>query len=136
MVQLLFGLGTDTADVNVVSNALRMLCSMLDRVVYELIVIIYQILFNIADATILSSEFIKDFYSRVQLILGVFMIFKLAISLLQAVINPDMLTDQKKGMGKIISRMIIMLVMLTAIMPLNIPNADAGSYNAYLNQKG
>lgn len=136
MVQLLFGLGTDTADVNVVGNALRMLCSMLDRVVYELIVIIYQILFNIADATILSSEFIKDFYSRVQLILGVFMIFKLAISLLQAVINPDMLTDQKKGMGKIISRMIIMLVMLTAIMPLNIPNADAGSYNAYLNQNG
>ena len=136
MVQLLFGLGTDTWDVNVVGNALRMLCSMLDRVVYELIVIIYQILFNIADSTILSSEFIKDFYSRVQLILGVFMIFKLAVSLLQAVINPDMLTDQKKGMGKIISRMITMLVMLTAIMPLNIPNAVPGSYNAYLNQNG
>ena len=136
MFQLLFGLGVDTWDVNIIGNALRLLCSMLDRVVYELIVIIYQILFNIADATILSSQFIKSFYSRVQLIIGVFMIFKLAISVLQAVINPDILTDQKKGMGKIITRIITMLVMLTAIIPLNIPNAAPGSYNSYLNQHG
>lgn len=136
MFQLAFGLGTDTWEPGIVGNALRWLCSLIDTVVYQLIVLVYQILFTIADSSILSSQFIKDFYGRFQLIIGVFMIFKLSVSVLQAVINPDILTDQKNGMGKIITRIITMLLMFTAIIPLNIPNATPGSYNAYLNQHG
>lgn len=136
MVQLLFGLGVDNSPEGWFNNALRSLCALFDKVVYQLLSVIYEILFNIANSTIVSSETIKVFYGRVQLIIGVFMIFKLAISLLQFVVNPDAFSDQKKGMGKIITRIITMLFMFTAIMPLNIPNATPGSYNAYLNQNG
>ncbi len=136
MIQLAFGIVTDNAKQSWFSDAIRFLLSVFDRVVYELMVIIYKILFNIANSTIVSSETIKFFFLRIQLIIGVFMIFKLAISVLQAIINPDILSDQKKGMGKIITRIITMLAMFTAIMPLNIPNAEPGTYNSYLNQNG
>lgn len=137
MFQLgLFSLDTDNTTPNIIWKAIRSIFAFIDRVAYSLLVIVYQILFNIADATIFSSETIKAFYGRVQLIIGVFMIFKLSVSLLQAVINPDVLTDKQNGMGQIITRVVVMLVMFTAIIPLNIPNAEAGSYNAYLNENG
>lgn len=136
----------DDSTPNWFIQAFRGLLSFLDVAVYSLVVIIYEILFNIADSTFFSSATIKAFYSRVQLILGVFMIFKLSISLLQAIVNPDYLMDKKNGMGKIISRIIIMLALFTAIMPLSIPltkteiedakNGNVKSFNYHLNQSG
>lgn len=136
----------DDSTPNWFIQAFRGLLSFLDVAVYSLVVIIYEILFNIADSTFFSSATIKAFYSRVQLILGVFMIFKLSISLLQATVNPDYLMDKKNGMGKIISRIIIMLALFTAIMPLSIPltkteiedakNGNVKSFNYHLNQSG
>ena len=136
----------DDSTPNWLVQAFRGMGSIVDVVVYSLVVIIYEILFNIADSTFFSSATIKAFYSRVQLILGVFMIFKLSISLLQATVNPDYLMDKKNGMGKIISRIIIMLALFTAIMPLSIPltkteiedaqNGNVKSFNYHLNQSG
>lgn len=136
----------DDSTPNWFLQAFRGLLSYLDLAVYSLVVIIYEILFNIADSTFFSSTFIRDFYGRVQLILGVFMIFKLSISLLQSTVNPDYLMDKKNGMGKIISRIITMLALFTAIMPLSIPltkteiedakNGNVKSFNYHLNQSG
>lgn len=127
-------------------QAFRGILASIDVIVYSLVVIIYEILFNIANSTFISSNTIKNFYGRVQLILGVFMIFKLSVSLLQVVINPDYLADKKKGMGQIIVRIVTMLALYTAIMPLSIPltqteinDAREGkvkSFNYHLNQSG
>ncbi len=146
MFQIL-SLNSDLSTPNFIGQAFRGFFSLIDMSVYSLVVVVYEILFNIADSTFFSSQTIKDFYGRIQLILGVFMIFKLSISLLQAVINPDYLTDQKKGMGKIITRIIMMLAMFTAIIPLNIPltqteineaknSNNVKSFNYQLNQNG
>lgn len=138
MFQFGFGLVSDTSEATWWMDILRTVFSTIDTVVYSLISFIYQVLFNIADSTIISSSVVKDFYGRIQLILGIIMIFKLSISILQVIINPDLLTDPKKGTGKIISRIVIMLALFTAIIPLNIPASDAPdhSYNAYLNDNG
>ena len=65
------------------------------------------------------------------------MIFKLAVSLLQVIINPDLLNDQKQGVGKIIVRIVTMLAMFAAITPLNIQgNITENSYEDYLNKNG
>ena len=135
MFELGFSLTTDNYRAYWWVNVIRQVLSMLDRVVYNLIVIAYEILFNIADTKIFSSEMVSEFYDRVQLIIGVFMIFKLAVSLLKIIINPDTLTDKESGFGKIITRIVIMLAMFVAIRPLNIP-ATEGTYNAYLNESG
>lgn len=138
MVQILFGLGTDLDKADWLHTAIRTLFGMFDQVVYTLITYVYQILFAIADSGIISSTYLSSFYERFQVILGVFMIFKLAVSVLQYVVNPDLMSDKKQGISNVITRIITMLAMLMAIMPLNIPdsNAPAGSYNAYLNENG
>ncbi len=147
MWQIGFSLSSNHSKPNIFVDAFRVFFGLIDWGVYSLVTVVYKILFNIADTTIFSSNTIKDFYGRVQLIIGVFMIFKLSISLLQAVINPDYLTDQKKGMGKIITRIVMMLAMFAAIIPLNIPltqteieNAKSSnnvkSFNYHLNQSG
>lgn len=140
MVQLLFGFNRDLATPGVVQNALRSILMTLDHVVYWCIGVVYNILFNISETTIISSDTLKAFYGRVQLILGVIMIFKISVSLLQYVINPETFSDKKKGIGQVITRIVTMLAMLTAIVPLNIPLSSADetnkTYNYYLNQNG
>ena len=56
--------------------------------------------FLVANATIISGDVIKVFYSRIQLILGILMIFKLAMSILNIIINPDVVKDQKMDQVK------------------------------------
>lgn len=140
MVQLLFGFNRDLATPGVVQNALRSILMTLDHVVYWCVGVVYNILFNISETTIISSDTLKAFYGRVQLILGVIMIFKISVSLLQYVINPETFSDKKKGISQVITRIVTMLAMLTAIVPLNIPLSSADetnkTYNYYLNQNG
>lgn len=140
MVQLLFGFNSDLATPGVVQNALRSILMTLDHVVYWCIGVVYNVLFNISETTVISSDTLKSFYGRVQLILGVIMIFKISVSLLQYVINPEAFSDKKKGIGQVITRIVTMLAMLTAIVPLNIPlsaeDETNKTYNYYLNQNG
>ena len=100
MVQLLFGLSTDLSTPSSIWDAIRSLLSVFDLVVYKLIGIVYNVLFNISNASIIKSDIVKDFFSRVQLILGIVMIFKISVSLLQYVINPDAFNDKKTGMSQ------------------------------------
>lgn len=138
MFQIGFGFDLDSSNqvTHWWMDPIKWFLALFDRIVYGLMAILYDIFFNIADTTIFSSETIKNFYSRVQLIIGVVMIFKLSISVMQAVMDPDRLTNKDAGMGKIITRIVTMLAMFTAIIPLNIPYAEEGSYNAYLNENG
>lgn len=131
-----FNLDSSNEETHWWMDPIKWFFALFDRVVYGLMAILYDIFFNVADATIFSSGTVKNFYSRMQLIIGVFMIFKLSISVMQAVMDPDKLTNKDTGMGKIITRIVTMLAMFTAIMPLNIPYAEEGSYNAYLNENG
>lgn len=138
MFQIGFGLVFDSSEPSWWMNILRTVFSTIDTAIYTLISYMYQILFEIANSTIISQEILKDLYGRVQLILGVIMIFKFATSILQVIINPDLLNDAKKGTGKVISKVVVMLVLLVSIMPLNIPSeyAKKGSYNEYINNNG
>lgn len=122
-----------------IMDAIRTALSTIDSIIYSLISILYQIFFNVSNATLISGETIKAFYSRIQLILGILVMFKLAISLINGIMNPDSISDEKKGFFGIIKRIIIALIMLVLIVPLNIPTADLGekgSYNSQLNNNG
>lgn len=117
----------------------RSLLAGLDSIIYSLISVLYQIFFNVSNATLISGETIKAFYSRIQLILGILVMFKLAISLISGIMNPDTISDNKKGFFGIIKRIVLSLIMLVLIVPLNIPTSDlgeSGSYNSQLNNNG
>jgi len=119
-------------------NLIREFFVILDSMVYMVISGIYQVFFNVANSTLISGEVIKQFFSRVQLILGIVILFKLAITLMSGIINPDSIANEKTGFSKIITRVITALIMLVLIVPLNIPEEAItnGSYESQLNNNG
>jgi len=127
---------TDNTAANAIHDLLRSAPAwFIDRPAYWLLGIMYEIFFNVSTAELFVNSTVKNFYSRVQLIIGVFMVFKLAITILQGIVNPDTFTDKKSGAGTIITRIIFSLVMLTLLVPINIPNAK-NEYEIQLNNNG
>lgn len=128
---------TDNGTADVFGDIGRTLGNLFNSGIYMLLTGMYQVFFNVASAQLFENETIKNFYGRVQLIIGVFMIFKLSISILQGIMNPDKFTNPKEGFGNVITRIIISLALLTVLMPINIPNVqNANSYEKYINNNG
>ena len=129
---------TDNLEPGVVGNLLRTIGSSLNFCVYFLLGMMYQIFFNVSSAQLFENETIKNFYGRIQLIIGVFMIFKLAVSILQGIMDPEKFTSGKEGgFGSIITRVVVALIMLAVIVPINVPDVqNANSYEKYINNNG
>ncbi len=128
---------TDTGTADVFGNLGRSLGQIFNVCVYSLLGLVYQIFFNVASAQLFENETIKNFYGRVQLIIGVFMVFKLAVSILQGIMDPDKFMNPKEGFGNFITRVVISLSLLTVLVPINIPNVEqANSFEKYLNNNG
>ena len=63
------------------------------------------------------------------------MIFILSFTLLQIIINPDMFKDKQKGAGSLVMRVAVMLVLLTLIVPIKVPE-DGNPLNEKINNNG
>jgi len=87
--------------------------------VYSLIEVVLQGIFDIANLK-LTEGLIGDIYKRIYVFLGIFMVFKLTISLIQYMVDPDSLMDKQKGVSKLISRTFVMLVMVI-VLPMLFP---------------
>lgn len=95
-----------------IKQSLRTASGKLAALLYNFIVDMYEVFMALARAQILRNEIIQNIYNRVGLILGLFMVFKLAFSLLQSLIDPDKITDKKKGFKNIIMRSVISIILL------------------------
>ena len=126
---------TDFMTNDFVSRAIRTIFSTLDSVFFFLLRGVYQVFFNVSTAEIFSNELIRDFYYRCQLVIGVFMLFKLSVTILEGIMDPARVTDKKSGAGKIISRIITSLVILALITPINIPN-PSNKWEKQVNNNG
>ena len=107
-----------TEPATVARDIIRLLFSTLDRPFYALLGIIYQLFFNVASADLFSNELIMKFYGRVQIILGVFMMFQLVMTILRGIVNPDSFTKDK-GAGTLITRIVTALIIMTLLMPIS-----------------
>ena len=113
----------------IVNNIIRRLFAWLDTFGYWLVSSIYNVFFAVSSAEIISGSVVRVFYSRVQLIIGFIMLFKLAFTILGIIVEPDTAKDSKKGAGSIIKRIAVALAMLTLVVPINIP--DTGNNPLY-----
>lgn len=117
----------------------RSLIITIDSFIYFILNLIFKVFFNIVNANFLDNDIIETFYSNIELLIGLFITFRLSFSLINYLINPDSFSDSKVGAGKMIIKIITALCMLTMIIPLSgIPdnNAPNGSYNQAIKQKG
>ena len=120
-------------------NILRSLFSALDSFGYWILAGVYNIFFAVSSAEIISGDVVREFFMRIQLILGVIMVFKLTFTALSIIINPDTATDKQKGAGKILARVAASLVMLTLVVPISIPDPEEGELtglNARIRDQG
>lgn len=117
------------------NNFIREFFGLIDRVTFSLMKFMYMIFFNVATAEFFSNATIRSFYGRVQLILGVFMVFRLSIVVLQTLIDPEKINDKNEGFSAIIKRVVIGLLLLAALTPINVPNAS-NDFEIELNNNG
>lgn len=101
-------------------DVVRVIFASITYCVFELVEWVMHGIFDIAGLRT-SDGLINDITTRIYVILGIFMAFKLIVSFLQYMVNPDTLADKEKGAGKLIVRtftMLALLLMLPSLFPL------------------
>lgn len=96
-------------------GALRDFFFMIDKGVYGLLEAAYNIITEIAQTQIFKEGTITTFTRRIYVLIGVFMLFKVAFSLISMFLNPDSFSDAKSGGGKLIQRIAVSLIMLVMV---------------------
>lgn len=87
---------------------IRGLFALIDGVIGWAIGELYALIILIANVDVFG-DYIYEFMGRIYTFLGIFMLFKLSISVVNYILNPDQLTDKTKGFGKIIQQVIIVM---------------------------
>lgn len=94
------------------SNIFREMFYLLDKVVYNFIPQIYDLLISIARTSVLTQGDISQMADRIYKLLAIFMIFKVTLSLITYIVNPDDFSDKSKGVAKLGTNIIISLALL------------------------
>ena len=87
----------------------------IDSTLFNFISTLYDLLIAISRTSILSQGDIAQFAYRIELLLGIFMLFKLSFSLITYIVNPDDFTEKSKGFGKLIQNAIVSLALLVLV---------------------
>ena len=95
-----------------VASVARWLFLMIDRVVYKLIENIALIFSLLSRGTVFTQEDINNVTNRVYMLVALIMLFRLAFSFINYIINPEQLTDSQKGGGKLVVKIVISLALL------------------------
>ncbi|MGN1311608.1 MAG: conjugal transfer protein TrbL family protein [Bacilli bacterium] len=80
--------------------------------IYRLIYFTFYVFEKLGTATIIQEDQVQDIFTRVGLIIGIFMVFRLTFAFIQYIIDPDSMADNKKGAGNIIKKIVIAIVLL------------------------
>lgn len=93
-------------------NAIRGFFFQLDGVIYGLIDDVYSLLLLITRTSIFGMDEIANFSERIFALAGIFMLFKVSLSIINYVINPDDFTKEEKGFSSLFKRIVFTLVLL------------------------
>ncbi len=92
------------------------LFALIDSIVYGLASSLFRIIFDLANAHFFDDKQIQPIMTRVYIVVGVLMLFKLVISAVQYLINPDAFDDKEKGLGGVLKKTAISMALI-AIVP-------------------
>lgn len=95
-----------------IEDGFRVLMSLISAWIYEVIIWLYDIFMKLCNSRVLDSEVIELIAGRVGVILGLVMLFMTMFSVVQLVLEPEKLTDKEKGIGNIVKKILVVIVML------------------------
>ena len=78
--------------------------SWIDNIFFTLVRDCFKIILYLADVEIFNESVINDFSKRVYMLLAVIMFFKIAVSTIQYLVDPDKLSDNSSGVGAILKK--------------------------------
>ena len=83
-------------------------------IVYDLNEKLYSLILKLGDINLFSGDKFQALTNRVFMFAGIFMLFKLAISVINYVLDPDKLANSQSGAQKVVIRILIVLALLTS----------------------
>lgn len=95
-----------------VQDSLRTLMLDICNIIYKLIAFCYEVLYKLGTINLLQDDAVKNLISRVTLIIGIFMVFRVTFAFVQYIVDPDAMLDKSKGVPSIIKKVIISIVLL------------------------
>jgi hypothetical protein len=96
-------------------SIVRFLFAWIDKIIAWVIEQAYSLFILISDTNIFNQQVLEMFSRRVYALLAIFMLFKLAFSLINYIINPDDFTDKSKGAAKLITNVFIVLGLIVTV---------------------
>ena len=120
----------------IVGGLIRSLCGFIVKGVFWIAEAIYGLFFAVSKVELFSGTVVIDLFKRLQLIIGVFVLFQLAVTIIKGIIEPNTFTDSKSGAGNLVKRVIIALLILTLIVPFNINTSSNNSYFLKVKEHG
>jgi hypothetical protein len=93
-------------------SKLAQLCLIIDSALYSAVAWLYELFLKIAQTEIFTDSIYESLAQRIYIVLGIFMLFVLAYSLLTAIVNPDNLTKGDKSMSKVATKLVTSLIII------------------------
>lgn len=87
----------------------------IDSILFNFIATLYNLLIAISRTSVLTQGDIAQFATRIEILLGIFMLFKMSFSLITYIVNPDDFSDKQKGFGKLVQNSVISLALLVLV---------------------
>lgn len=84
---------------------------------YTFLGTLYNFLVGLSNIEFLKETYLNDFTTTVYVLAGIFMLFRVAVSFLSALVDPDKLSDKNESPSKLLTRMIIVIVLMIALVP-------------------
>ena len=102
---------------NLFFTYIRQIFAVILATLYGMIGLFLEVVFAVAelDNAGMFTNFYQGIQDRFYVIIGVFMLFKVTISLITYFANPDKITDKEVGAGKLVTRFITMLILLIIV---------------------
>lgn len=97
------------------SGLLRKLAIGICKPIYKLIPDIYTMFFKFANGQFFTDDTIAKLSQNIYILVSVVMLFAFSVTILSAIVNPDLLTDNKKGVAAVFKRAIIGLLLIVLI---------------------
>src|SRR5574344_698377 len=116
MLLKMVGLGYLITKILDFTNTIRKISFFFDKILLKLIDKMYDYFTILSRNEFFDADTLKAFASRIYLFIGIIIFFKLSITIIKFVGNPDSVHDEKVGMGAILKKSAIGLVLIV-LMP-------------------
>lgn len=100
--------------IDILVGALRFIAYWIDSFIAWLVGLLYGLIVDIAMVKF-SFDSISGIISRIYVLLAIFMLFKIAFSLINYIISPDSMNDKNVGSTKLIRNVLISLLLIVAV---------------------